>query len=198
MSHELRTPMNSILGFAQLLERAQLPPEHRRASAHPQGGRHLLHLINEVLEIARIEANRHSLSLEPVRLGTVLQEAVALVRPLAAQWRVELDEGPWPGCGAYVQADRQRLTQVLLNLLGNAIKYNRPGRTGAGELRAVADGERQRCAVRVEDTGRGIPPTGWTSSSRPSPGSARSSRRWRGRGWGSRSRSGSPRRWAAR
>jgi PAS domain S-box-containing protein len=159
MSHELRTPMNSILGFAQLLERASLPPEHKKGVGHIiKGGRHLLQLINEVLEISRIEAGRQSLSLEPVCVGTVLQEAVALVRPLAAQWRVELDEGPWPGGGAYVQGDRQRLTQVLLNLLGNAIKYNRAGGRVRVSCETVADGERQRLALRVEDTGRGIDP----------------------------------------
>jgi PAS domain S-box-containing protein len=159
MSHELRTPMNSILGFAQLLDRAPLPPEHKKGVGHIlKAGRHLLQLINEVLEIARIEAGRHSLSLEPVRAGTVLQEAVALVRPLAAQWRVELEEGPWPCCSAYVQADRQRLTQVLLNLLGNAIKYNRAGGRVRISCETAADGERQRLALRVEDTGRGIDP----------------------------------------
>jgi PAS domain S-box-containing protein len=158
MSHELRTPMNSILGFGQLLERATLPPEHRKGVGHIlKAGRHLLQLINEVLEIARIEAGRHSLSLEPVRLGAVLQEAVGLVRPLAAQWRVELDEGPWPCCAAYVQADRQRLTQVLLNLLGNAIKYNRPGGRVRVSCESQGAGESERLVLRVQDTGRGIP-----------------------------------------
>jgi PAS domain S-box-containing protein len=158
MSHELRTPMNSILGFAQLLDRAPLPPEHKKGVGHIlKAGRHLLQLINEVLEIARIEAGRHSLSLEPVCVGTVMQEAVALVRPLAAQWRVDLDEGPWPCCSVFVQADRQRLTQVLLNLLGNAIKYNRAGgrvRLGCETLADAA--EPHRLVVRIEDTGRGI------------------------------------------
>jgi PAS domain S-box-containing protein len=157
MSHELRTPMNSILGFAQLLDRAQLSPEHKKGVGHIlKAGRHLLQLINEVLEIARIEAGRHSLSLEPVRLGAVLQEAVALVRPLAAQWRVELDDGPWPCCAVFVQADRQRLTQVLLNLLGNAIKYNRAGGRVRVSCEIEAEGERQHLVVRVQDTGRGI------------------------------------------
>jgi PAS domain S-box-containing protein len=159
MSHELRTPLNSILGFAQLMERAPLQPEQKKGVAHIlRAGRHLLQLINEVLELARIETGRHSLSLEPVRLGTVLQEAVGLVRPLAAQWRVELDEGPWPCCDAYVQADRQRLTQVLLNLLGNAIKYNRPGGRVRVSCEPMArESESPRMVVRVRDTGRGIP-----------------------------------------
>ncbi|AHG91648.1 PAS sensor protein [Gemmatirosa kalamazoonensis] len=153
MSHELRTPMNSILGFAQLLQRAELPPQHGKAVGHIlKAGRHLLHLINEVLEIARIEAGRENFSLEPVALASVLQEAFGLVRPLAQQWEVELREGAWPS-DAFVQADRQRLVQVLLNLLSNAIKYNRRG--GHVRLTSVqADG---RWIVRVEDSGRGIP-----------------------------------------
>jgi PAS domain S-box-containing protein len=159
MSHELRTPMNSILGFAQLLSRGSLAPEHRKSVQHIlKAGRHLLHLINEVLEIARIEAGRNNLSLEPVRLGPVMLEAIGLVRPLAAQLGVEVDEGPWPYDGAFVRADRQRLAQVLLNLLSNAVKYNRSGGRVrlACELAARGEGS-PRLVVRVEDTGRGIP-----------------------------------------
>ncbi|HEU4630097.1 MAG TPA: PAS domain S-box protein [Gemmatimonadaceae bacterium] len=154
MSHELRTPMNSILGFAQLLGRAELPEAQARSVQHIlKAGRHLLHLINEVLEIARIEAGRENFSLEPVSLPAVLQEALGLVRPLAQQWAVELREGPWPP-GAYVHADRQRFVQVLLNLLSNAIKYNRPG--GYVRLDCAPAGV-DAWAVRVEDAGRGIP-----------------------------------------
>ncbi len=159
MSHELRTPMNSILGFAQLLARSPLAPEHRKSVQHIlKAGRHLLHLINEVLEISRIEAGRHDLSLEPVRIGPVMQEAIGLVRPLAAQLGVELDEGPWAHESVFVRADRQRLSQVLLNLLSNAVKYNRPGgrvrlSCGPADPADPAAGLR----LRVEDTGRGIP-----------------------------------------
>jgi PAS domain S-box-containing protein len=155
MSHELRTPMNSILGFAQLLGRAELPESQARSVQHIlKAGRHLLHLINEVLEIARIEAGREDFSLEPVSLAGVLQEALGLVRPLAQQWAVELREGPWPP-GAFVHADRQRLVQVLLNLLSNAIKYNRPGGYVRLACAPRADGA---WTVRVADAGRGIPP----------------------------------------
>ncbi|HEX2189940.1 MAG TPA: PAS domain S-box protein [Longimicrobiaceae bacterium] len=160
MSHELRTPLNSILGFAQVLDRAGLPPEQGRSLQHIlKAGRHLLQLINDVLEIARIEAGRQSLSLEPVRIGGAAQEAAALVRPLAEQWRVRVEEDCRALAGAYVRADRQRLTQVLLNLLSNAIKYNRPG----GRVRitcasgGAAAGGTPLLALRVEDTGRGIP-----------------------------------------
>jgi PAS domain S-box-containing protein len=159
MSHELRTPLNSILGFAQVLDRAGIAAEHHKSLQHIlRAGRHLLQLINEVLEIARIEAGRQSLSLEPVKIGAVLTEAVGLVRPLAEQWRVALEDAPRAYAGEYVRADRQRLTQVLLNLLTNAIKYNRPG--GRVRLDCAllpgADGA-ERLAVRVQDTGRGIP-----------------------------------------
>ncbi|HEU4630773.1 MAG TPA: PAS domain S-box protein [Gemmatimonadaceae bacterium] len=159
MSHELRTPMNSILGFGQLLARADLPPQHAKSTQHiVKAGRHLLRLINEVLEIARIEAGRENLSLEPVALAPVLREALGLVRPVAQQHGVALHEEdadgePWPG-DAFVRADRQRLVQVLLNLLSNAIKYNRPG----GHVRATMEpAGAGRWVVRVEDTGRGVP-----------------------------------------
>lgn len=160
MSHELRTPMNSILGFAQLLAKRELPADQRKAVDHIlKAGRHLLNLINEVLDIARIEANRPQFSLEPVSVRSVLQEALSLVRPLAAQHGCTVDELD-PGPDYYVLADRQRLTQVLLNLLSNGVKYNRPG----GHVRiacepvAGAEGDAPRLALAVHDTGRGIEP----------------------------------------
>ncbi len=154
MSHELRTPMNSILGFAQLLGRADLPTQQAKSVYHIlKAGRHLLHLINEVLEIARIEAGRENFSLEPVALAPVLQEALGLVRPLAHQFEVELREGVFPR-EAFVRADRQRLVQIMLNLLSNAIKYNR--REGHVRVTCTADGA-GAWVVRVEDSGHGIP-----------------------------------------
>lgn len=154
MSHELRTPMNSILGFAQLLARGEVTAQQGKSVQHIlKAGRHLLHLINEVLEIARIEAGREQFSLEPVALATVLDEALGLVRPLAQQHGVSLHGGPWPG-DCYVHADRQRLVQVLLNLLSNAIKYNRPG--GTVRLQA-SQTVNNSCAIQVVDTGRGVP-----------------------------------------
>jgi PAS domain S-box-containing protein len=159
MSHELRTPMNSILGFAQLLARGELGAPQAKSVQHIlKAGRHLLHLINEVLEISRIEAGRENFSLEPVALAPVLQEALGLVRPVAQQYGVALREGDahgerWPE-SVHVRADRQRLVQVLLNLLSNAIKYNRPG----GYVRLSCARAAAGCwALRVEDSGRGIP-----------------------------------------
>jgi PAS domain S-box-containing protein len=165
MSHELRTPMNSILGFAQLLARAELTPQHTKSVQHIlKAGRHLLQLINEVLEIARIEAGRENFSLEPVGLTSVLREAVGLVRPLAQQHGVSIEEGAWPE-QAFGRADRQRLVQVLLNLLSNAIKYNRAGGHVRVECVAVSSAARDeseiaRWAIRVSDSGRGVPTEG--------------------------------------
>ena len=155
MSHELRTPLNSILGFAQLLESGGLPPRQHKGVQHIlTAGEHLLTLINEVLDIARIESGRQQLSVEPVRLATVLHEAIGLVRPLAATRGVWVAES-YGAADGYVRADRQRLAQVLLNLLSNAVKYNRPG----GQVRLSCDPPSAGgpVRVRVEDTGIGIP-----------------------------------------
>ena len=202
MSHELRTPLNSILGFAQLLARTELPAGQAKGVQHIlKAGRHLLHLINEVLEIARIEAGRENFSLEPVALAPVLREAVGLVRPLAQQHAVALVEMP---CAeeAFVHADRQRLVQVLLNLLSNAIKYNRPGGfvrlgcTRSGVPHGHASAAAGRCAWRTADAASR--PSAPRSCSRRSRGWARSRPRWRAPGSGSPSRGGCARRWAAR
>ncbi len=128
MSHELRTPLNSILGFTQLLELSDLAPEDREAVMHiHEGGNHLLRLVNEVLEISVIETGHMKISLEPVLAAAVLEEALALIEPLAAEAEVELSGTAEPGL--VVLADRQRLTQVLINLINNGVKYNRPGGT---------------------------------------------------------------------
>jgi PAS domain S-box-containing protein len=155
MSHDLRTPLNAILGFAQLLELAELAEDEQEGVAQIlKGGQHLLHLINEVLDIARIEAGHLSLSPEPVNAGDVVQEVLELVRPLAAARGIALQVHE-PADTLVIRADRQRLNQILLNLLSNAVKYNRPnGLVTVGFERR--DGGRVR--VTVTDTGAGIPP----------------------------------------
>jgi PAS domain S-box-containing protein len=126
MSHELRTPMNAILGFAQLLEMGQLSAAQRKGVNHIlRGGKHLLDLINEVLDITRIESGKLSLSTEPVRLIDVLQEMIETVSPLATKRQVSINFIESPDNYSFVKADRQRLKQILLNLINNAIKYNR-------------------------------------------------------------------------
>jgi CheY-like chemotaxis protein len=155
MSHELRTPLNAILGFAQLLELDDLETEQRDNLGHIlSGARHLLSLINEVLDIAAIEAGRLSLSLEPVALADVSSEAISLIRPLADQQHIVL-VGPEVACATHVLGDRQRLKQVLLNLLSNAVKYNREGGSVQLACEPVAGG---RLRIMVTDTGLGVPP----------------------------------------
>ena len=159
MSHELRTPMNSILGFGQLLARGELPAEQAKGVEHIlKGGRHLLNLINEVLEISRIEANQQDLSLEPVPARTVIDEALALIRPTAQQASIRVAFPDPLAAMACVTADQQRLMQVLLNLLSNAVKYNRPN--GSVEVVVRSEGTVESggsLAMGVRDSGVGIP-----------------------------------------
>ena len=156
MSHELRTPLNAILGFAQLLELDALSDDQMDSVHHiVSGGTHLLALIDEVLDISRIEAGRLSLSLEPVPVAEVVQETVSLVRPLAAERRVVLQVDHDAPRDALVLVDRQRFKQVLLNLASNAVKYNRPG--GSVSFSWAVDGDR-KLRLRVTDTGLGIAP----------------------------------------
>lgn len=152
MSHELRTPLNSILGFAQLLD-MDAPSAQKSQIGHIlRAGQHLLTLINEVLDIAKIEAGRLPLNVESVPLVVVLQEALTLVSPMAADAGIRLVELPALAADSGIVADRQRLVQVLLNLLSNAIKYNRP----QGQVHIDVKVHQQRIAVSVNDTGKGI------------------------------------------
>jgi PAS domain S-box-containing protein len=156
MSHELRTPLNAILGFGQLLQLEDLTGEQAESVDHMlNGGRHLLALINEVLDISRIESGSLSLSPEPVDLAEVVKDTVDLIGPLAAERQIAVEAPDPAGAGWTVQADRQRLKQVLLNLASNAVKYNRHGGSIRVAWRAATPG---RVAVAVHDSGPGIPP----------------------------------------
>lgn len=160
MSHELRTPMNAILGFAQLLEMGQLNPSQRKGVDHIlRGGKHLLDLINEVLDISRIESGRLSLSSEPVRLQDVLEEMIDTVAPLAESRAVTVTLIDSPSNYSFVKADRQRLKQVLLNLINNSIKYNRSGGTVNVSTQIIhKSDEADVTRIEVSDTGFGISP----------------------------------------
>ena len=155
VSHELRTPLNAILGFGQLLERHNPTDTQRARLRHVNAaGRHLLKLINEVLEISRIEAGQLPLSLEPVCVADALQDALDLIRPLAAERGITLSTPSQPDPGAFVLADLQRLKQVLLNLFSNAVKYT-PGR---GEVTVSCNSsDNNILRIVVSDTGVGIP-----------------------------------------
>ena len=165
MSHELRTPLNAILGFGQLLEMHELPTKEQESVGHIlKAGRHLLKLIDEVLAISRIEAGRLNLSVEAVSLSEMTGECLSLVRQMAREHGVRCEDGCLPDSdhpATYLMADRQRLRQVLLNLLTNAIKYNRP----AGGVTLSCDrvppageapDQRTRLRLSVTDTGIGL------------------------------------------
>jgi PAS domain S-box-containing protein len=155
MSHELRTPLNAILGFAQLLELDELSSQQADSVHHIlSGGNHLLALVDEVLEISRIEAGRLNVSLEPVLLAEVVDKVVGLLQPLAAERHVALQVDEEASRDALVLADRQRFKQVLLNLVSNAVKYNR---TRGRVTISWHAGRGRRVRVSVTDTGMGIP-----------------------------------------
>ncbi|HEX4666209.1 MAG TPA: ATP-binding protein [Chthoniobacterales bacterium] len=156
MSHELRTPLNAILGFGRLLERQSASETQRNYAGHiTNAGRHLLDLINEVLDISRIEAGGLQLSLEPVCVADAVAEAVDLMRPLAAERQISVEVAPSQDPVLYVLADRQRLKQVLLNLLSNGVKYIPVG--GAVGISATLDGA-ENIRLTVSDNGPGIAP----------------------------------------
>jgi signal transduction histidine kinase/ActR/RegA family two-component response regulator len=157
MSHELRTPLNAILGFGQLLTSDSFDlPAAKRVEFTQQivkAGKHLLNLISEILDLARIESANLMLSLEPVGLADTLSECQTMVGPSAAQRSIRLIFPP--DVTLSVIADRTRLKQVLLNLLSNAIKYNREHGTVAVDCK-VRHGDRVR--ITVQDTGQGLRP----------------------------------------
>ena len=161
MSHELRTPMNSILGFAQLMEMGGLDPKHKKGVNHIlNNGRHLLNLINEVLDISGIEAGRVSLSFVPVHLSRIIREAIDTIDPAARAMHVKfelIDAGHEP---LFVKADHHRLRQVLINLFNNAVKYNREGGSVMikTELQPVIAPAIAFVRISVSDTGPGINP----------------------------------------
>ncbi|MEA3208910.1 MAG: hypothetical protein QOE70_1967 [Chthoniobacter sp.] len=154
MSHELRTPLNAILGFTQLLELDSPSASQAESVDHiARAGQHLLSLINEVLDMARIESGRLALTPEPVEIGVFLRDVIELIRPFAARHQIATIFESTGAEDAYVLADRQRLKQVFLNLLSNAVKYNRPGGQVIVTCTAQTEG---RLRINVTDTGRGI------------------------------------------
>jgi PAS domain S-box-containing protein len=156
MSHELRTPMNAILGFAQLLD-IQAAGEDQKVPVGEilRAGTHLLELINELLDLSRIDVGRMTLAIDSVRLGKVVGEAVNMVEGELRQHELTLVNRVTRCADAHVMADPVRLRQVLVNLLTNAIKYNRPRGTVALACRPPYDGSLR---IEVSDSGPGIAP----------------------------------------
>ncbi len=158
MSHELRTPLNAILGFAQLAQRDKkepLPPRHRpRLEQILKGGEHLLRLIDDILDLARIEAGRVAISNEPVAALELVHEVMTTLEPSAARSGLALQLGEVSPDLPAVLADRTRLAQILMNYGSNAIKYHRPG----GHITfVITSPDADTVRIGVRDDGFGIP-----------------------------------------
>ncbi|WP_440057034.1 PAS domain-containing protein (plasmid) [Pseudoalteromonas sp. T1lg65] len=154
MSHELRTPMNAILGFTQLLQIDGSLTEDQQDSLNEitVAGKHLLELINEVLDLSKIESGKVTLSIEAININTLIDECLRLVLPLATAKNITIDVNNY--AESLISADKMRTKQVLLNLLSNAVKYNAP--SGQVEI-SITESEQCLC-VTVSDTGFGIAP----------------------------------------
>jgi len=156
MSHEFRTPLNAVLGFAQLLALDELSAEQRDSVEYIlRGGRHLLDLIDDVLDFTAVASDRLQMSVGPTPVVDVVAEAVALIAPSADSMGVTVNYRATRPAEHYVSADRLRLRQVLVNLLSNAVKYNR--REGTVDI-WCAPGQGSLLDIMVRDTGRGIDP----------------------------------------
>ncbi|MDQ6885082.1 MAG: ATP-binding protein [Candidatus Dormibacteraeota bacterium] len=154
VSHELRTPLAAVLGFSELLGLSNLgAKEQRFVALIVKASNHLSNLLNEVIDISRIESGHLAMSPTPVAVVPFLSETVDLMRPLATTHQVGFEMDLTPGAGVYVFADRQRLRQVTINLLANAIKYNRPQGKVAVRVEGAAD---ESARLVIEDTGPGI------------------------------------------
>jgi len=157
MSHELRTPLNAILGFTQVMERDHpLNPNHEEyLGIINRAGKHLLELINDVLEMSKIEAGKISLQLNLCDLHLLLQELEEIFRLKAASQNLELIFSIDPALPQYIETDERKLRQILLNILGNALKFTEKGQIS---LRSTLEPEENILVFAVADTGAGIDP----------------------------------------
>ena len=157
MSHELRTPMNAILGFSQLLASDEDEPLSELQADHVEeilhAGNHLLELINDVLDLSRIEANRMEVRIEDVDVAAIARECLTTIRPLAEERGLSLTNRIKINAGCAPQADPIRLKQIVLNLLSNAVKYNRPN---GSVMLSCEQTDNRRMRLNVTDTGPGM------------------------------------------
>ncbi|QPJ64834.1 MAG: PAS domain S-box protein [Candidatus Nitrohelix vancouverensis] len=158
MSHEFRTPLNAILGFSQLLEidaaEPLSPAQQVSVNKISSAGAHLLQLINEILDLSRIEAGKLTLSIEPICLNHLVDEALSLIGPMASQHNIAIKNNLQDSNKLFLNADKTRLRQVILNLVSNGVKYNRPG----GSLVVNGTLERRVIKISIVDTGPGLTP----------------------------------------
>ncbi len=130
VSHELRTPMNAILGFSQLMDMGELSSKHKKGVSHIlRSGKHLLKLIDEVLDISNIDSGKPTIFPESVDLNSIVAETMEMIQPLAYARHLKLELVNSPKNQLFVMADRRRIKQALTNLLSNAAKYNSQGGT---------------------------------------------------------------------
>ncbi|WP_346839139.1 ATP-binding protein [Microbulbifer sp. SAOS-129_SWC] len=156
LSHELRTPLNAILGYSQMVELDQSlnPDQRQRLGEIRRAGQHLLHLVGDVLELARIDSHRLAPSMEPMQPAALVEDCKRLLEPLAETRRVSLIFEPLGWDSAYICADPVRFKQVVLNLAGNAVKYNRENGRVVMNFAPQAEGWLR---LSILDTGTGIP-----------------------------------------
>lgn len=154
MSHELRTPLNAILGFSQLLDTDEITEDqHESVREILFAGHHLLDLIDDILDISKIESGQFKLRIEPLKLSPLLDHSISLLKPLAEENTVIIIDNISSGPEYYVKADMLRLNQVFINLLSNAIKYNQPGGTVTVNNEVSVPGFLK---IMFIDTGEGI------------------------------------------
>lgn len=156
MSHELRTPLNAILGFSQLIMMGSKSEEEKQnINEVIKAGNHLLELINDVLDLSKIESGKLPISMENINLNQVLQDCFTLIAPLAFRRKITIEDNISTDTLFIVWADYTRLKQVLLNLLSNAVKYNRPAGKIILDVKPLPDGQ---IRISISDTGYGIKP----------------------------------------
>jgi signal transduction histidine kinase len=157
MSHELRTPLNAVIGFSEVLEDELFGPLNERQKNYVRdilsSGRHLLALINDILDLAKVEAGHMEIEVGSVALGAVLEQGITMVRERATTHGITLELDVDPAVGE-VRADERKIRQVVFNLLSNAVKFTPDG----GRVRATARRMDDQVEIAVEDTGIGIEP----------------------------------------
>jgi signal transduction histidine kinase len=157
MSHELRTPMNAILGFSQLMEldvKNVLTKKHKENLSYiTSAGKHLLELINEVLDLAKIESEGMEVSVERVDIIPITDNVISISKPLAAEKSVSLEYQKIPKGSCFIKADPLRFKQIILNLISNAIKYNKPN---GSVIVSFEEQDNDMMRLGIRDTGHGI------------------------------------------